>query len=48
MSSDHQSISFETGLTSFEGANNKFIHITLDKTNDVSNNVWDGDRFSHG
>ena len=38
MSSDHRSISFKTGLMSFEGANNKFICITLDKINDVSNN----------
>ena len=45
MSSDHRSISFETGLTSFEGANKKFIHITLDKINDALNNSPDFYRF---
>ena len=38
MSSDHWGISFETEFMPFEGANNKFIHITFDKINDVLKN----------
>ena len=38
MSSDHWGISFETEFMPFEGANNKFIHVTFDKINDVFNN----------
>ena len=38
MSSDHWGISFETEFMPFEGANNKFIHITFDKINDLLNN----------